>query len=122
PLIIYGGVRLPVADSLLTEFYHSASIVGTPTAITNFSHYGSVIPGIDELIEEARVTMDRERQLELYAEAQRRIMEDLPVLPLAHYRQALVRQPWVDLGYDTDPYETLYYVIEVNENTRKLAR
>lgn len=120
PLVIYGGVRVPVADSILTQFYHSASIVQTPTAKTNFSHYGEVIPGIDELVDEARGIMDHDRQAELYAQAQKKIMEDLPSYPICLIKQAFVRQPWVDLGYDTDPYETLYYIIEVSEKTRIL--
>lgn len=118
PLIIYGGVREPVADSILTEFYHSRSIVQTPTAVTNFAHYD----GIDELLDEARSTLDRDLQLKNYALAQQKIMEDLASLPLCLFHQALVRQEWVDLGYNTDPYETLYYLIEVSENTRILKR
>ena len=38
PLVLYGAARFPVADSYLTQFYHSDSIVKTPGAVTNFSH------------------------------------------------------------------------------------
>ena len=47
PLVLYICARFPTADPILTQFYHSRSIVGTPSAITNFSHYNQ----IDHLIE-----------------------------------------------------------------------
>src|SRR6056297_1079773 len=34
----YSAARFPVADVYLTQFFHSDSIVGTETAVTNFSH------------------------------------------------------------------------------------
>ncbi|CAN0508552.1 unnamed protein product, partial [Scytosiphon promiscuus] len=34
----YAAARFPVADVYLSQFFHSDAIVGTPTAITNFSH------------------------------------------------------------------------------------
>ena len=38
PIVHYQAARFPVADVYLTQFFDSASIVGTPTAVTNFSH------------------------------------------------------------------------------------
>ncbi|MFI4997526.1 MAG: ABC transporter substrate-binding protein, partial [Hyphomicrobiales bacterium] len=35
PLVHYQAARFPIADVYLTQFYDSASIVGTPTAVTN---------------------------------------------------------------------------------------
>ena len=37
PIVYYSAARFPVADVYLTQFFHSRSIVGTPTAVTNFS-------------------------------------------------------------------------------------
>ena len=54
PLVLYVCARFPTADPMLTQFYYSKSIIGTPTAITNFSHYNK----IDDLIEKARVEPD----------------------------------------------------------------
>jgi peptide/nickel transport system substrate-binding protein len=36
--VYYTAARFPVADVPLTQFFHSRSIVGTPTAVVNFSH------------------------------------------------------------------------------------
>ena len=67
-VVHYSAARFPVADTYLTQFFHSDSIVGKPTAVTNFAHCDVA----DEEIEAARVEPDHERQLELWAEAQRR--------------------------------------------------
>lgn len=119
-LVIYGAVRLPVAETILTEFYAKTSIVGTPTAITNFSHYGEVIPGIDAYLEKARSTTNLELKKYYYGLAQLQILEDLPAYPLSLDRAALCYQKWVDFGYDISKYETLYYTIEISEKTRIL--
>ena len=119
-LVIYGAVRLPVAETILTEFYAKSSIVGTPAAVTNFSHYGEVIPGIDAYMETARCTTNLEMKKYYYGLAQLQILEDLPAYPLSLDRAALCYQKWVDFGYDMTEYETLYYTIEISEKTRIL--
>ncbi len=119
-LVIYGGVRLPIAETLLTQFYAKSSIVGTKTAITNFSHYGEGAPGIDEYLEKANSTPSLELKKLYYEKAQYQIIQDLPVYPLYLNRAALCYQKWVDFGYDVENYETLYYTIEISEKTRLL--
>ena len=121
-LVIYGGVRLPVAKTLLEQFYAKSSIVGTQTAITNFSHYGDVIPGIDGYLDKAEATNDLELKKYYFKQAQYQIIQDLPVYPIYINRAALCYQPWVDLGYDAENYETLYYTVEISEKTRLLKR
>lgn len=119
-LVIYGGVRLPIAETLLTQFYAKKSIVGTKTAITNFSHYGEAAPGIDEFLEKAHDTNDLGLKKLYYEKAQYKIIQDLPVYPLYLNRASLCYQEWVDFGYDVENYETLYYTIEISEKTRLL--
>jgi peptide/nickel transport system substrate-binding protein len=119
-LVIYGGVRLPVAKSLLSQFYAKSSIVGTQTAVTNFSHYSEATSGIDEYLEKAEATNDLELKKYYYGQAQYQIIQDLPVYPLYLQRASLCYQKWVDLGYDAEHYETLYYTIEISEKTRLL--
>ena len=116
PLVVYGGVRLPIAVTLLTQFYASKSIVGTPTAVTNFSHY----TGIDSYLDKAAASNSLQEKKELYQQAQIQILKDLPAYPLALNRVSMTKQKWVDLGYPIHPYETLYYVIEVSEKTKVL--
>ena len=92
----YGAARFPVADSYLTEFYHSDAIVGKPTAITNFSHCDVA----DAEIEAARRAPTEDQQLAYWAEAQRLIHEAVCAVPLFNLRQVWLRHDGVDLGYE----------------------
>jgi peptide/nickel transport system substrate-binding protein len=96
-----------VADSYLSEFWHSSAIVGTPTGQKNFTHYGSVdadgdgsIDSIDEFIEAARSETDPTARAELWKQAQIQVLEDAAAKPLHVLIKVLGRQPWVDLGVD----------------------
>lgn len=97
-MTFYGAARFPVADSYLTQFYHSDAIVGTPTAVTNFSHCDVA----DEEIDAARIESDEERQLEHWAEAQRLIHEEVCAIPLFNLRQVWLRSDDLDLGYELE--------------------
>ena len=122
PLVIYNASRVPIADSYLTEFYYSPSAIGQPTAVTNFSHYGEVIPGVDAFIELARTEEDPDVQKALYAAAQRIIMADLPAYPLFMGISIRARQPYVALPYIVDhTYENLWGAYIFDETTRILA-
>jgi len=92
----YGAARFPTADSYLTQFYHSGAIVGTPSAITNFSHCDVA----DAAIDAASIESDPEAQLEYWAEAQRLIHEEVCSVPLFNLRQVWLRSVDVDYGYD----------------------
>ena len=127
PIIWYNATRTPIAGVYLTEWWHSASIVGKKTAITNFSHYGEVdINGdgdlkdnnIDRFIDEAAYCMDPKRQKELYAQAQLQLLRDLPSVPVRMYYSVAVRQPYVDLGYE--PKGSMIYYYHITEKTRIL--
>lgn len=95
-VVFYGAARFPVADTYLTEFYHSDAIVGKPTAITNFSHCSVA----DAEISKARVESNPEKQLALWKEAQKKIHEDVCAIPLFDLQQVWARSERVDLGYE----------------------
>lgn len=119
-VIFYNATRLPIADVYLSQFYHSDAIVGKPTAITNFSHLGDVVDNIDALIEQARSELNPDRQKELYAEAQRRIMAAAAAMPYAQRYSAVARQPYVDLGYELvgpNQFDNLFEHYIYNEKT-----
>jgi peptide/nickel transport system substrate-binding protein len=110
-LVPYGAARFPIASEYLTQFYHSSAIIGKPTAITNFSHYGEVIPGVDQLIDTASVESDPEKQRQLWIKAQQKIMEDLPSYPLRVTYVLFARKNNIDLGYPLKSNITLHYQI-----------
>jgi len=115
PLVLYVCARFPTADPMLTQFYYSKSIVGTPTAITNFSHYNK----IDDLIEKARVETDSKKQKALWAEAQKKILEDAVALPLCITKFVFGRKVYVDLGYEMRSTLTLVTTIKETTDVRK---
>ncbi|HEY8369441.1 MAG TPA: ABC transporter substrate-binding protein [Thermodesulfobacteriota bacterium] len=101
PFVIYGAYRYPLTGTpYFSQFFHSNAIIGKPTAITNFSHYGGVIPGVDDLIEAARFEPDVNKQTRAWMEAQRRIMTDAVAIPLFTRRYAMARHPSFDLGFE----------------------
>jgi peptide/nickel transport system substrate-binding protein len=95
PIVIYGTARLPVAGQMLNPFYHSKAVVGTPTAITNFSHYA----GIDKELDSATNEVDLEKKVAWWQAAQQKIMADAAAFPLYIYMQCWVKKKWLDLGY-----------------------
>ncbi|SEB43921.1 peptide/nickel transport system substrate-binding protein [Nitratireductor aquibiodomus] len=94
----YGAARFPIADSYLTQFYHSDAIVGKPTAITNFSHCDVA----DAAIDVAKIEGDPKAQKSRWAEAQRLIHEEVCSVPLFNLRQVWLRRADVDYGYVLD--------------------
>lgn len=115
PLVLYVCARFPIADPILTQFYHSKSIVGTPTAITNFSHYNK----IDDLIEKARLEPDPKKQKAIWAEAQKKILEEAVALPLCITKFVFARKTNVDLGYEMRSTLTLVTPIKETTDVRK---
>ena len=95
-ITFYGAARFPVADSYLTQFYHSAAIVGTETAITNFSHCDVA----DAEIEAARKAADEAGRMKLWAEAQKKIHDAVCAVPLFSLMQVWERTKALDYGYD----------------------
>lgn len=95
PLVYYAAARFPVADIYLSQFFHSRSIVKTPTAVTNFSHCAVA----DAEIDQARVETDPQKQAALWHAAQRRIIEHLCGVPLFETLLVFARHSSLDYGY-----------------------
>lgn len=95
PIVHYAAARFPVADFYLTQFFHSRSIVQTPTAVTNFSHCGMA----DQEIDQARVATDPATQIRLWQEAQRKLSDAVCGIPLFEQRLAWVRRANFEFGY-----------------------
>lgn len=95
PIVVYTAARFPVADIFLTQFFHSASAIGKPTAVTNFSHCDVA----DKEIEAARSELDAAKQLELWKVAQQKIVAHVCAVPLFDEMQVWGRSEKLDLGY-----------------------
>ena len=94
PAAHYAAARFPVADTMLTQFFHSRSTVGAPGGVTNFSHCRAA----DEDLDAARVA-DPEEQLTLWAEAQAKIIAANCAVPLLETRQVWARRADFDYGF-----------------------
>ncbi len=104
PIVIYPAWR-PNADAYLTRFFHSDSIVVTgKKPDTNFSHYDR----IDKLIEAARLEIDPEAQINLWIQAQIRILNDMAAYPVLFTKQVYMRKNCVDYGHPLISTMALY--------------
>lgn len=110
-MVLYAASRFPIADVYLSQFYDSASIVGTPTAVTNFSHCTVA----DKEIRAAQVEADPDLQLKEWAEAQKKIVDDVCSVPVYELFDAWAVSDRVHLGYDLTGAPTRG--IPITENT-----
>jgi peptide/nickel transport system substrate-binding protein len=94
-IVHYSAARFPVADIYLTQFYHSRSIVQTPSAVTNFAHCKVA----DAEIDAARTETDPEKQKQLWIAAQRKIIDEVCAVALFENLQLWARKANVDFGY-----------------------
>ena len=112
PIVIYAAWR-PNSDVYLTRFFHSESIIVTGAKPdTNFSHYD----GVDRLIEAARLEIDPEKQINLWVQAQIRILADMAAYPVMTTMQCYLRNKTVDYGHPLVSTMALYP--QFTENTR----
>lgn len=102
----------PNADVFLTRFYDSASDISTGSAPdTNFSHYD----GVDDLIAEARNTVDATEQAALWSQASEQILRDLPSIPVFQGRSAIAHTKALELDYELEG--NLAFFMPVTEKT-----
>ena len=111
PVVYYSAARSPLADVYLSQFFHSRSIVGTPTAVTNFSHCAVA----DAEIDGARIEPDPVKQKALWALAQKKIIENICAIPLHEQLLAWARKSGVDYGYKFEA--TMHLGPVINETT-----
>jgi peptide/nickel transport system substrate-binding protein len=97
PIVIWGN-RFPLATNWLRDMYHSESIIGTPKAASNWMYYSN--PELDKLIELAETTFDEKERLDALTRAQKIIVEDLPAIPVVETKTPMVRNAWLNLGYE----------------------
>ncbi len=95
PIVHYQAARFPVADVYLTQFFDSNSIVGTATAVTNFSHCNVA----DAEIRAARVEPDAAKQKALWKTAQEKIIKAVCAVPVYEQLQLWAWKETLDIGY-----------------------
>lgn len=97
PMFLIGDLSYPDAFIMLKRFYHSSLVVGKPTGARNYSHYEN--KQVDAWIEEAERTADMTKRRQIYGEIEKKVMEDISVVPTVSTKQPSTRRPELDLGY-----------------------
>ncbi len=95
-VVYFSAARFPVADIYLTQFFHSRSIVQTPTAVTNFSHCRVA----DAEIDAARGEADPARRAALWRTAQEKVVAEVCAVPLIEQLQLWAFRDTLNLGYE----------------------
>ncbi|NLE22172.1 MAG: ABC transporter substrate-binding protein [Actinobacteria bacterium] len=88
----------PSMDAFLYPLFQSDQ---SPTG--SYTFYSNA--GVDELLQKARATMDAQQRQNLYAQAEKLILTDMPALPLYSYRYHRVVGPRLH-GFAVDPMGT----------------
>ncbi len=87
PLFRYAWYAdIPDPDNVVGVLFHSRS---------PYNHTGYANPDVDRLLESARREMDPVARADLYAEIERRILADVPIIPIAFQRFETAYQPYV---------------------------
>ena len=118
PIFLIGDLSYPDARLMLKRFYHSAYIVGKPTGVRNYSHYDN--KQVDAWLEEAERVGELNARRPIYAEIQKKVMEDIPVVPLVSAKAPATRRPELDLGYNLR--SSLILETRFTKDTRLLQR
>ncbi len=111
-VVHFQAARFPIADVYLTQFFHSRSIVKTPTAVTNFSHCKVA----DAEIDAARTEQDKAKQVALWKTAQEKIIAEVCAVPVNEMLMLWAYRDNLDLGYELKG--SLNLGPPITENTR----
>jgi peptide/nickel transport system substrate-binding protein len=94
------GAYPPVPTMIFAEQLSAGAVVkGDGTGGANYSHYGVAMPGIDTLLEQALNETDFQQRIALCQQMERRVLTDVPIIPLCTNAYVIVRHPRVKLDY-----------------------
>lgn len=110
--------RYPSAEYLMREFFLCGARVSQPGGVQGFAEYCN--EEFDEAYAEAIASADPEVRAAGFAKAQITALTDLPVVPLGAMSTPVLRQDYVDLGYeiaDGEDVNSLPYLYHVTPAT-----
>jgi peptide/nickel transport system substrate-binding protein len=96
-MALYGGTDAGT-DPDFRLYYWYSSAAATETNASNTSYYKN--QEVDQLIAQARSTVDEDKRRDLYYRVQEIVHGDVPVVPLAYVRDPVGLQKQVE-GYQT---------------------
>lgn len=89
------------AQPFLERLSSAAVVKQDGSGGTNFSRYGVLMPGIDEMLAEAQKATDLDTRLEIIGRMDHKVMQDAVYLPVVTTGSIRVRSPKLDLGFET---------------------
>jgi len=93
----------PVPTLAISEQLTAANEVKADgTGGPNFSHYGVVIPGIDDMLKEAMAEPELDQRITKVQDIEMKFLTDMPLLPVVTNGYLIVRAANVDLGYNLE--------------------
>jgi len=91
----------PLPVNIFTQQASAAAAVKADgTGGGNYSHYGEVIPGIDDLLASVQNEPSFDARVAIFKEIEKKILTDLPCLGIITLGYVVARNPRIDLGYD----------------------
>jgi peptide/nickel transport system substrate-binding protein len=85
----------PIAE-LLSK---GANVKPDGTGISNYSHYGVAIPGIDEMLDKAMAEPEVGKRIAHVTEIEKKILTDLPACGVISLSYLVARNPRLDIGF-----------------------
>lgn len=78
----------------------AANMVDDGTGGANYSHYGVLMPGVDDLLAEMQKATSFDKYIEIGRQVELQIQKDLPMFGLPTLSYVVARNPRIDLGYE----------------------
>lgn len=117
---LFSAIWVPVTDPDLYYFvHHSASIPAGEKAGGN--RHGYKNSDVDRLIELGRITMEPEKRKEIYQEIERKMIEELPYIPLWNEHRIVVLNAERVHGFTPSPTGSLMGLKNAYLSTMKKA-
>ncbi len=90
----------PVGTLMLQSNYaKDAAVSAHGGGRLNYSHYGQVIPGIDDLLQQALAEPDLDKRMAITRQAELKILTDMPAWNALSLHWVFARNPRLDLGF-----------------------
>lgn len=100
-LVLRGGGYPQVPTAVLQNEAITGALVNSEgTGGDNFSHYGEVIPGIDDLFQQTLNEPDLDKRLDLVRQMELQILKDLPAMSVCSTAYVVIRAENLEMPFE----------------------
>ncbi|TCQ99403.1 peptide/nickel transport system substrate-binding protein [Neorhizobium sp. JUb45] len=102
-LALWSSSYSPVPTQIISDqLARSFEVKSDGTGGTNFAHYGTAIPGIDDMLNTTLAEPDFDKRMALVQGMEKQILADLPLLGIVTLSYVVARNPRVDIGFKVE--------------------